>query len=443
MGNDYSIEMSILLEPEPRERYEQLPRVVLCKLHRRWEKETLPDSQLKTLLLENIHPRAAAILSGEGFSVEALSDSPKLFQLERKVKAISILGVRSKTRITSEWLERAPRLLAIGAFCVGTEQIDLQACARQGVVVFNAPFSNTRSVVELALGEMIMLIRGVFDKSVRLHKGQWCKSSAGNYEIRGKRIGIIGYGKIGSQLSVLAEAMGMEVYFYDLVDRLALGNARRLPDLKTLLKSVDIVSVHVDGRVANRGLIGANEFAAMRDGALFLNLSRGFVVDLKALAEVLKKGKIAGAAIDVFQAEPLDNQTAFISELQGLPNVILTPHIGGSTEEAQAAIAEFVPGKIIDFIKTGSTVLSTNFPNLQLPELNNAHRLIHVHNNVPGIMARINSILAANSINIEGQYLKTNEQIGYVITDISRQYEPGIIAEMRSIPGTIRFRILY
>lgn len=398
---------------------------------------------INVLLLENIHPNAALIYQSQGVPVRTIDASLDEEELCQQIKGVSILGIRSKTRITRKVLDCADQLLAIGAYCIGTQQIDIKACTERGIVIFNAPYSNTRSVVELVLGEIIMLIRGIFDKSAKLHQGIWDKSAKGTYEIRGKRLGIVGYGNIGAQLSVLAEAVGMQVYYYDLEEKLALGNARKCDSFDELLSMVDVVTIHVDDRPENRQLVGKREFELMKDGVVFLNLSRGFVVDMEALVGYIKKGKIRGAAVDVFPEEPKGNSEPFRTELQQLPNVILTPHIGGSTEEAQQNIADFVTGKLLDFVFNGGTTLSVNFPNLQLPEIKDAHRLIHLHHNVPGILAKINNILAANSINIVGQYLKTNELIGYVITDISREYGPEVITEIGNIPGTIHVRIVY
>ncbi|MCD6205597.1 MAG: phosphoglycerate dehydrogenase [Candidatus Marinimicrobia bacterium] len=403
----------------------------------------MPEQKIKVLLLENIHPDAAKQFRENGVDIVNIDRSLKEDELCEKVKDVHVIGIRSKTQVTEKVLDAGKNLLAVGAYCIGTNQIDISACSRRGVAVFNAPYSNTRSVVELALGEIIMLIRGVFDKSTKLHQGVWQKSAAGNYEIRGKRLGIIGYGNIGAQLSVMAEAVGMKVYYYDLEEKLSLGNARKCDTMEELLAKCDIITLHVDGRPENRGLIGENEFNLMKRGVIFLNLSRGFVVDLQSLVQNIHNGKIIGAAVDVFPEEPSQNNERFQTELQQLPNVILTPHIGGSTEEAQRNIADFVTGKIIDFIYNGGTSLSINLPNLQLPEIRDAHRLIHLHENVPGIMAKINNILARHSINIVGQYLKTNEYIGYVITDIAKEYERDVIAEIKNIPETIRFRILY
>jgi len=403
----------------------------------------MKNRKINVLLLENIHPDAARIYEDEGINVQTAVGSLDEEELCKQIKDVAVLGIRSKTQVTEKVLDCAEHLLAIGAYCIGTNQIDVDTCSKRGIIVFNAPYSNTRSVVELVLGEIIMLIRGIFDRSAKLHQGIWDKSASGTFEIRGKKLGIIGYGNIGSQLSVVAEAVGMKVYYYDLDEKLALGNARKCDSIETLLAKVDIVTVHVDGRRENRGLIGADQFRLMKRGSVFLNLSRGFVVDMDALVENIKSGKIRGAAVDVFPDEPKHNDDQFRSELQQLPNVIITPHIGGSTEEAQKNIAEFVTGKIIDFVYNGGTALSVNFPNLQLPEIRNAHRLIHLHMNVPGILAKVNNILAAHSINILGQYLKTNEHIGYVITDISREYDNEVMTEIKNIPGTIHFRILY
>jgi D-3-phosphoglycerate dehydrogenase len=402
-----------------------------------------PKNRIKVLLLENIHKDAVEIFRNEGYSVEMIDKSPSPEELARMVRDVSVLGLRSKTNVTGEVLSHAKRLISIGAFCIGTNQIDLNGCLMKGIPVFNAPFSNTRSVVELALGEIILLIRNIVDKSSNLHKGKWDKSAASSFEIRGKKIGIIGYGKIGSQLSVLAEDLGMEVYFYDVVDRLSLGNARKCQSLPELLKKADIITLHIDGRKENTDFINEKAFSYMKNGVIFLNLSRGHVVDIEALARNIKNGKIRGASVDVFPHEPAGNDSGFKSPLQNLPNVILTPHIGGSTQEAQKDIGNFVPGKIIDFINSGNTFHSVNFPELQLPKFQNAHRLIHIHENVPGILAQINNVLAAHKINITGQYLKTNELIGYVITDISKKYNPQVIHDLKMIPNTIKFRVLY
>lgn len=406
-------------------------------------KFSYPKSRIKVLLLENVHPIAVELLKEEGYQVEVATGAMSEDELCEKIKNVSILGIRSKTNVTKKVLDNANRLLAVGAFCIGTNQIDLEECQRKGVAVFNAPFSNTRSVVEMAIAEIIFLMRNFFDKSVSMHQGKWDKSANGSFEIRGKKLGIVGYGNIGAQLSVLAENMGLNVFYYDIVEKLALGNATKIDSLEELLQTCDIISLHVDGRKENKCLIDAKKIKMMKKGAILINLSRGHVVEIPALKEALESGHLAGCAVDVFPEEPKNNSEPFVSELIGLPNTILTPHIGGSTLEAQENIARFVPGKIMEYINTGNTFNSVNFPNIQLPFLQNAHRLIHVHQNEPGVLAKINKILADFEINIVGQYLKTNEKIGYVITDIDKAYTEEAIQALKAIPGTIRFRILY
>lgn len=402
-----------------------------------------PKNRIKVLLLENVHPDALQIMSSEGYTVVTHAGAMDEDELIEKIKDVSVIGIRSKTQLTKKVLDNAPRLIAVGAFCIGTNQIDLEACLKKGIAVFNAPYSNTRSVVELAIGEIILLSRNLPDKIAKMHEGNWDKSATNSREIRGKKIGIVGYGNIGAQLSVVAEAIGFDVYYYDLVEKLALGNATKCSSLHELLRKVDIVTLHVDGRKENLNIISEAEFDQMKQGSIFLNLSRGHVVDIDALTKNIASGKIIGAGIDVFPEEPKTNKESFESPLRNLPNLILTPHIGGSTEEAQENIGNFVPGKIIEYINTGSTTNSVNFPNLQLPILDNAHRLIHIHQNKPGIIAKINNILAAHDINVVGQHLKTNEHIGYVITDIDKAYAPEVITELKQIEHTIRFRVLY
>ena len=402
-----------------------------------------PKNRIKVLLLENINQEAVKAFEKEGYPIEYYEKTLPHNELMEKIKNISILGIRSRSKINEELLKKARRLISLGAFCIGTNQVDLSAASQKGITVFNAPYSNTRSVVELTIGEIIVLMRNIIDKNQLLHRGVWNKSTINSHEIRGKTLGIIGYGNIGSQLSVLAESLGMQVLFYDKAEKLALGNAKKCLSLKEILKNSDVVSVHVDGNPENQNLIGKNEFRIMKSGVIFLNASRGFVVDIQALSKYIKEGKIGGVAVDVFPNEPKNKGDRFISELQNLPNVILTPHIGGSTEEAQKNIGEFVSHKIIDYINTGNTTLSVNFPNVQLPALHNSHRLLHIHKNVPGILAQINNILAKNNINIEGQYLKTNEEIGYVITDINKRHNHSFLVELKNIKNTIRSRILY
>ncbi|UBZ07045.1 phosphoglycerate dehydrogenase [Salegentibacter mishustinae] len=402
-----------------------------------------PKNRINVLLLENVHQDAVDIMKKEGYNVSVHPGAMDEDELCEKIKDVSVIGIRSKTHLTEKVLENANRLIAVGAFCIGTNQIDLQACLKKGVAVFNAPYSNTRSVVELAIGEIILLMRNLPDKMRLMHEGKWEKSANKSFETRGKKLGIIGYGNIGAQLSVMAESVGFDVYYYDVEEKLPMGNVTKCNSLKELLETVDIVTLHVDGRKENKDIIGEKEFGYMKDNVIFLNLSRGHVVDIKALKKNIESGKIMGAGIDVYPQEPKTNNEEFVSELRNLPNVILTPHIGGSTLEAQENIGNFVPGKIIEYINTGSTTNSVNFPNLQLPVLHNAHRLIHIHENRPGILAEINRILAGHDINIEGQYLKTNETIGYVITDIDKRYDKAVIKDLKGLKGTIRFRVLY
>ena len=402
-----------------------------------------PKNRIQVLLLENVHPVAVQLFRSEGFHVETYPAAMTEDELAERIKNVSVLGIRSKTIVSQKVLEQAGRLMAIGAFCIGTNQIDLKAATKKGVAVFNAPFSNTRSVVEMAIALMIVLIRNIVEKSNKMHQGIWDKSAKGSFEVRGKKLGIVGYGNIGSQLSVIAESMGMQVLYYDREEKLALGNATKCKRLSDLFEQADIISMHVDGRASNENIIQAEAFKKMKDGVIFINLSRGHIVDIKALRDAVLSGKIAGCAVDVFPYEPVSNNEEFISELRGLPNTILTPHIGGSTLEAQENIGNFVPARLMEYINTGCTSNSVNLPNLTLPELENAHRLIHMHHNVPGILAKINQVLASHGINIAGQYLKTNEDIGYVITDINKEYNKEVISELRSIEHTIKFRILY
>lgn len=402
-----------------------------------------PKNRIKVLLLENVNKIATELFNKEGYQIEVMEDALNEEDLIKKIADVSILGVRSRTKITKKVLDKAKKLLVIGAFCIGTNQIDLEAASEKGIVTFNAPYSNTRSVVELTIGEIIMLYRKVFVKNKKLHNGIWDKSAKDCHEIRGKKLGIIGYGNIGSQLSVLAENLGMEVFYYDILDKLALGNAKKCESLEELLKKVDVISLHVDGRETNKNFIGRKEFKLIKEGTMLLNLSRGFVVDMKELIKNVNSGKIAGAAIDVFPSEPKANNKKFVCQLQNLENIILTPHIGGNTQEAQKNIGEFVVNKIVDYVNTGNTMLNVNFPNIQLSQQHNVHRLIHTHKNVPGILAKINNILGNNNINIEGQYLKTYKNIGCVITDVDKKYPISVINKLKKIPETIKFRILY
>ena len=402
-----------------------------------------PTSPPRALVLENIHPDAVRALSQAGCEVTALKGALDEADLVAALDGVQILGIRSKSTVTGKVLAAAPDLLAIGAFCIGTNQIDLAEADRRGVAVFNAPFSNTRSVVELALAEIISLTRRMTEKDRLMHAGVWDKSASGAHEVRGRTLGIVGYGNIGTQLSVLAEALGMRVLFYDTSDKLALGNARRCETLGELLAAADVVTLHVDGRPGNAGFFGEAEFAAMRDGALFLNLSRGFVVDYGVLRAHLESGHLAGAGIDVFPEEPLAAGDEFVSPLRGLPNVVLTPHIGGSTEEAQQDIGRFVGGKLSDYLLSGATSLSVNLPQLALPDATNEHRLIHIHRNTPGVLAAINGRLAAGGVNIDSQYLGTRGELGYVITDVGRELDDETVRGLRDLPETIRLRVLH
>ena len=401
-----------------------------------------PKNRIKVLLLENVHPEAFKKLSKDGFSVELVKTSLDETALIEKIKGVHVLGIRSKTQLTQKVLDAADKLMAVGAFCIGTTQIDLEACKKKGVVVFNAPYSNTRSVVELAIGEIIMLMRSIFPRSTEIHNGQWNKTAENSREVRGKNLGIIGYGNIGKQLSVLAEAMGMHVYFYDVNDQLSIGNATKCDHLNELLGLSDVVSLHIDDNKANIDFFNKTAFDAMKPGALLVNLSRGFVVNIEALVSALKSGHIGGAAVDVYPEEPISNG-AFVTALQGMKNVILTPHIGGSTEEAQRDIANFVPNKIMEYMNSGNTVDAVNFPNIRLPKQQNAHRFLHIHKNVPGIMAKINEVLASFDMNISGQFLSTDAEVGYVISDLDKDYNKEVIKALKEIPNTIKFRVLY
>ena len=406
----------------------------------RW---SYPRSRMRILLLENIHPAAVERLEAAGYTVETEPGALDEEALIGRLRGVHVLGVRSKTTVSARVLNAADRLMAVAAFCIGTNQIDLGAAAARGVAVFNAPWSNTRSVVELAIGLTIALLRDVTDKSTAMHRGEWNKSATGSRELRGKTLGIVGYGAIGSQLSVLAEALGMRVVFHDLSERLALGNARQAPSLDALLADSDVVSLHVDGRAANTSLIGAAQLAQMKQGALLLNLSRGHVVDVGALAQALGSGRIGGAAIDVFPDEPSSNAEPFDSPLRGLKNVILTPHIGGSTEEAQEAIAGFAAERLLGYLNRGDTTFCVNLPNVQLAEVTGAHRILHIHRNQPGVLAELNRALAASGLNILGQHLKTDERTGYVITDVDRDYDRAVLDALRGVAGTLRFRMLH
>jgi D-3-phosphoglycerate dehydrogenase / 2-oxoglutarate reductase len=386
---------------------------------------------MKALVLENIHPTAVDVLRSRGYEVELRPGALREDELVESLDGVQLLGIRSNTTVSERVLKAAPDLEAIGCFCIGTNQVDLLAAAERGVGVFNAPYSNTRSVVELVIGEIIALARRLPEKTQRMHDGVWDKSARGSHEVRGRTLGIVGYGNIGTQLSNVAEALGMRVVFYDKADRPAHGNARRMASLAELLETADVVSLHVDGRPGNAGLFGAAEFAAMKPRALFINASRGMVVDYDSLRSHVLSGHIAGAAVDVFPVEPKAQGDEFVSVLRGLDNVILTPHVGGSTQEAQEEIGRFVAEKLAGFALQGSTALSVNLPQVLTPTLDGEHRLGFLHHNVPGVLANLNAVFAEAGDNVVGQHLSTRDQLGYVVTDASEPLSTDAIEELR------------
>lgn len=393
--------------------------------------------RVKALLLENVHPEAIRVLVERGFEVQTVPRALGEEELIAALEGVELLGIRSTTQVTPHVLANAPRLTAIGAFCIGTNQIALPDATQRGVAVFNAPFSNTRSVVELVIGEIIALARHLTDHNGAMHAGRWVKSAKGAHEIRGRTLGIVGYGNIGSQVSVVAESLGMRVSFYDVVDKLALGNASRCETLEELLAEAETITVHVDGRPSNRGLFSEAEFGQMRPRALFLNLSRGMVVDQTALKRHLDSGHLAGAAVDVFDREPKANGEEFTSPLRGTPNVILTPHVGGSTEEAQKSIGLFVAGKLADYADHGATILSVNLPQVQATR-GQGIRIRHLHRNVPGVLAKINGLLAQLGTNIEGQTLATRGELGYVVLDVAGEVDPEVVRVLAEMPESLR-----
>ncbi len=397
-------------------------------------------TQHEVLLLENIHPSANEAFERNGFVVHTRSGSLGEDDLIEALQGMSLVGIRSNTKVTEKVLASAPDLLAVGAFCIGTNQIDLDAAAQRGIAAFNAPFSNTRSVVELVIGEIIALARRLTEKTSRMHDGVWDKSAHGSHEVRGRTLGIVGYGNIGTQLSNLAESLGFRVIFFDTADRLAHGNARRVGTLDQLLAEADVVSLHVDGRPGNAGLFGAAQFAKMKPRSMFINASRGMVVDDVALREHILSGHIAGAALDVFPVEPKAQGDTFESALRGLPNVILTPHVGGSTQEAQEEIGFFVSGKLSDYVRGGSTALSVNLPQVPVPRLESGGRLALLHHNVPGVLATVNQLLADHQVNVQAQYLSTRGEQGYVVTDISGALPTGALDGLRQAEHTIWLR---
>lgn len=410
------------------------------------QKHSFQKSRIKVLLLEGIHEKAAEAFQGDGYS--AVRTSPKSLAgdaLKAALKDVHFLGIRSRTEITADVLAAAPKLAGIGCFCIGTNQVDLAAAALRGVPVFNAPYSNTRSVAELVIGEAILLLRGIPEKNALVHRGGWTKSAEGSVEVRGKTLGIVGYGHIGTQVGILAEHLGMRVIFHDIAGKLPLGNARPVSKLATLLAESDVVTLHVPETPATRNLIGRAQLAQMRKGAHLINAARGTVVDVDALADALERRHLAGAAIDVFPVEPKGNDEEFVSPLRRFDNVILTPHIGGSTVEAQANIGVEVADKLVRYSNNGSTVTAVNFPEVTLPEHSGTGkcRLLHIHRNVPGVLAHVNDKFGDRGINISAQYLQTNEHIGYLVMDVDAAASEIAIDELLSVPGTIRARLLY
>jgi len=404
---------------------------------------SFPKSQIRVLLLENVHASAHAIVRGEGFRLEALPAALREDELAERIKDVHVLGIRSRTRVTERALGEARRLLAVGTFCIGTSQVALDAAARRGVPVFNAPFSNTRSVAELVIAEVIALARRLADRSREMHEGRWRKSAPACFEVRGKTIGIVGYGHIGTQVGVLAEAVGMQVLFHDVAPKLPIGNNRPAESLDALLAQADFVTLHVPETPLTRGLFGEREIARMRPGGYLLNLSRGSVVDVVALARALASGHLAGAAADVFPAEPDGNTDDFATELRGLPNVILTPHVGGSTEEAQEAIGREVMTALVKFVNTGATTGAVNFPHVEPPPLRDRHRLLNVHRNVPGVLSDINRIVAEAHANIESQVLATTPAVGYLVMDLNREVSREVQRRMSALETSIGTRVLY
>lgn len=405
---------------------------------------SFPKEKIKVLLLEGVHPSAIKLFHDKGFAnLESVERSITEKELLEKIKDVHLLGIRSKTQLSENVLQQANKLLATGCFCIGTNQVDLTTATNLGVAIFNSPFSNTRSVAELVIGNSIMLLRRVFEKNEAAHRGTWLKDSANCYEVRGKTLGIIGYGHIGSQVSVLAEAIGMKVLFYDVMPKLSLGNAQAARSMDELLKKSDVVSLHVPGNGETKNLINAARIKKMKQGATLINLSRGDVMDVKAVKDALEKKHLGGLAVDVFPSEPKSNTDKFGSPLQNLPNVILTPHIGGSTLEAQEAIGLDVAEKLISFTDTGNSAGSLTVPDMSLPVLHNAHRILHIHHNVPGVLSQINTLMSKMKVNILGQFLKTNDKIGYVVLDIDKKSSPTVMEELKKIKETIRTRSLY
>ena len=406
--------------------------------------QSLKKSKIKFLLLEGVHPSARVALQQSGYSnIEEHKTALPLKELKVAIANAHFVGIRSRTQLTQEVFDAAKKLVAVGCFCIGTNQVELDAATRRGITVFNAPFSNTRSVAELVLAEAILLLRGVPSKNAAAHRGEWQKTAANAFEIRGKRLGIIGYGNIGMQLGVIAEGLGMQVQFYDTSNKLPLGNARQLPSLNQLLASSDVVSLHVPESATTQNLIGAAQLAQMPAGSILINASRGTVVDIDALADALQSGALGGAGVDVFPVEPRSNDDEFMSPLRRFDNTFLTPHIGGSTTEAQENIGMEVAEKLARYSDTGTTTSSLNFPEVALPEHAGSHRLLHIHRNVPGVLSAINSVFSENRINVSAQFLQTNDQVGYVVIDIDAEYSDMALKKLAAIDGTIRSRVLF
>jgi len=407
-------------------------------------KTSTEKSKIKFLLLEGIHPSAVNVLQAAGYSqIENLPGALSDEALKLKIADAHFVGIRSRTQLTADVLAHAHKLAAIGCFCIGTNQVDLNAARERGIAVFNAPFSNTRSVAELVLAEAILLMRGIPEKNAVAHRGGWLKSADNAFEIRGKTLGIVGYGAIGSQLSVLAESLGMHVVFFDVVTKLPLGNAHQVAQLNELLAQADVVSLHVPETAATQWMMGAAQIAAMKPGSVLINASRGTVVEIEPLAEALRQKKLLGAAIDVFPQEPRSNQDTFESPLRGLDNVILTPHIGGSTLEAQENIGIEVIEKLVKYSDNGTSTSSVNFPEVALPAHPGNHRLLHIHHNVPGVLSNVNQVFSENHINIAAQYLQTRDSVGYVVIDIDAAHSDVALAKLAEVPGTLRCRVLF
>lgn len=401
-------------------------------------------SKLKVLLLEGIHPSAERIFRDAGYAnIETVKTALTGEELKAKLDGVHFLGIRSRTTLTRDIFEAADKLVAVGCYCIGTNQVDLTAATEHGIVVFNAPYSNTRSVAELVLAEAILLLRGIPEKNAKAHRGGWAKTANDAFEIRGKTLGIVGYGSIGSQLSVLAESLGMRVIFYDVVSKLPLGNASQIPSLEGLLGQADIVTLHVPDLPSTRNLMDQERISQMKPKSILINASRGTVVDIDALTRALEEKHLLGTAIDVFPTEPKSNNDEFVSPLRGFDNAILTPHIGGSTQEAQENIGVEVAEKLVRYSDNGSTLTSVNFPEVALPPHPNHHRLLHVHENRPGVLSAINSVFAENHINIGSQFLQTSDKIGYVVIDVDRDYSDMALEKLSEIEGTIRCRVLF